>query len=304
MILDDPDLLFVNAGMVQFVPFFLGSAPRLYATATSIAEAIRTPHIDEVGTAHHRHTRSSEWPGNFSFGDYFKRRAIELAWALLTNPVADGATVLTAKLWPPSISTTTRPRQLWQEIAGLPPSGSNAAAWPTALVDGHPRAVRTVLGVLLRPRAGVRPEAAHRQRGPLSRSGTWCSCRTSAAKERAGGRRVLGPLPARTSTPASGWSGSRWCCKACTTFTRLTCCRRSSTSSRPGRRAPTTLLVQKGATRRRRYRIIADHSRTAAILIADGSARQRRPRLCAAPLCAGSIRSAKLLGSTPRSSAT
>ena len=89
VILDDPNLLFVNAGMVQFVPFFLGQRTPPYPTATSIQKCIRTPDIDEVGITT-RHNTFFQMAGNFSFGDYFKREAIELAWTLLTNSVEDG----------------------------------------------------------------------------------------------------------------------------------------------------------------------------------------------------------------------
>ncbi|MCX2930328.1 alanine--tRNA ligase [Mycobacterium sp. CVI_P3] len=120
VILDDPNLLFVNAGMVQFVPFFLGQRTPPYATATSIQKCIRTPDIDEVGITT-RHNTFFQMAGNFSFGDYFKRRAIELAWSLLTTPVADGGYGFDPeRLWATVFYDDDEAVQLWQEVAGLP----------------------------------------------------------------------------------------------------------------------------------------------------------------------------------------
>ncbi len=121
VILDDPNLLFVNAGMVQFVPFFLGQRTPPYATATSVQKCIRTPDIDEVGITT-RHNTFFQMAGNFSFGDYFKPGAIELAWTLLTNSVADGGYGFDPeKLWATVYYDDDEAVQLWQEIAGLPP---------------------------------------------------------------------------------------------------------------------------------------------------------------------------------------
>ncbi|WP_421840294.1 alanine--tRNA ligase [Mycobacterium sp.] len=120
VILDDPNLLFINAGMVQFVPFFLGARTPPYAKATSIQKCIRTPDIDEVGITT-RHNTFFAMAGNFSFGDYFKREAIELAWALLTNSIADGGYGLDQeKLWATVYLDDDEAAGLWQEVAGLP----------------------------------------------------------------------------------------------------------------------------------------------------------------------------------------
>jgi alanyl-tRNA synthetase len=120
VILDDPNLLFVNAGMVQFVPFFLGQRTPPYATATSIQKCIRTPDIDEVGITT-RHNTFFQMAGNFSFGDYFKRGAIELAWTLLTSSVAEGGYGFDPeRLWATVYLDDDEAAQLWEEIAGLP----------------------------------------------------------------------------------------------------------------------------------------------------------------------------------------
>jgi alanyl-tRNA synthetase len=120
VILDDPNLLFVNAGMVQFVPYFLGQRTPPYPTATSIQKCIRTPDIDEVGITT-RHNTFFQMAGNFSFGDYFKRGAIELAWKLLTKPVEDGGYGLDPeRLWATVYIDDDEAVQLWQEAAGLP----------------------------------------------------------------------------------------------------------------------------------------------------------------------------------------
>jgi len=120
VILDDPNLLFVNAGMVQFVPFFLGQRTPPYARATSIQKCIRTPDIDEVGITT-RHNTFFQMAGNFSFGDYFKRGAIELAWELLTKSVADGGYGLDPeRIWTTVYFDDDEAVRLWQEVAGLP----------------------------------------------------------------------------------------------------------------------------------------------------------------------------------------
>ncbi|MBI3215138.1 MAG: alanine--tRNA ligase [Mycobacterium sp.] len=120
VILDDPNLLFVNAGMVQFVPFFLGQRTPSYDKAVSVQKCIRTPDIDEVGITT-RHNTFFQMAGNFSFGDYFKRGAITLAWELLTNLVSAGGYGFDPeKLWATVFYDDDEAAELWREIAGLP----------------------------------------------------------------------------------------------------------------------------------------------------------------------------------------
>ncbi|MGW5717853.1 alanine--tRNA ligase [Amycolatopsis sp. NPDC003865] len=120
LILDDPNLLFVNAGMVQFKPYFLGEAPPPYPRATSVQKCVRTPDIDEVGKTT-RHNTFFQMAGNFSFGDYFKEGAIEYAWELITKPQSEGGYGLDPnRLWATVYEDDAEAAGLWKKITGLP----------------------------------------------------------------------------------------------------------------------------------------------------------------------------------------
>jgi alanyl-tRNA synthetase len=120
LLLDDPNLLFVNAGMVPFKPYFLGQETPPYTRATSVQKCVRTPDIEDVGKTT-RHGTFFEMCGNFSFGDYFKEHAIELAWDLVTKPVADGGWGFDESLLYPSVYVDDPEAvALWRKITGLP----------------------------------------------------------------------------------------------------------------------------------------------------------------------------------------
>jgi alanyl-tRNA synthetase len=120
LLLDDPNLLFVNAGMVPFKPYFLGQETPPYTRATSVQKCVRTPDIEDVGKTT-RHGTFFEMCGNFSFGDYFKEHAIELAWDLVTKPVADGGWGFDeSKLYPSVYVDDPEAVALWRKITGLP----------------------------------------------------------------------------------------------------------------------------------------------------------------------------------------
>ncbi len=120
LILDDPNLLFVNAGMVPFKPYFLGQQNPPFATATSIQKCVRTLDIEEVGITT-RHNTFFQMAGNFSFGDYFKEGAIKHAWALLTNSVADGGFGLEPdRLWVTVYTDDDEAAEIWEKKVGVP----------------------------------------------------------------------------------------------------------------------------------------------------------------------------------------
>ena len=117
---DDPNLLFVAAGMVQFVPYFVGQQSAPYPRATSVQKCIRTQDIDEVGKTT-RHGTFFQMNGNFSFGDYFKDRAIQLAWELSTNSIADGGFGLDGdRIWATVYLDDDEAIDIWHTQIGLP----------------------------------------------------------------------------------------------------------------------------------------------------------------------------------------
>ncbi len=120
LLVPDPNLLFVNAGMVPFKPFFLGQETPPYDRAVSVQKCVRTPDIEDVGKTT-RHGTFFEMCGNFSFGDYFKEGAIELAWDLVTKPLVDGGWGLEeSRLYPSVYEDDPEAVALWQKVTGLP----------------------------------------------------------------------------------------------------------------------------------------------------------------------------------------
>jgi alanyl-tRNA synthetase len=116
---NDPTLLFTNAGMNQFKDVFLGGEKRDYVRATSSQKCVRAGgkhnDLDEVGKTARHHT-FFEMLGNFSFGDYFKERAIELAWKLVVREFGLARDRLLVTVY----SEDDDAARLWAKIAGLP----------------------------------------------------------------------------------------------------------------------------------------------------------------------------------------
>lgn len=120
LLLDDPTLLFVNAGMVPFKPYFLGEAAAPYSRAASVQKVVRTLDIEEVGKTT-RHASFFQMCGNFSFGDYFKNEAIPFAWELLTSSPADGGYGFPEdKLWVTVYLDDDEAIDIWHKQVGVP----------------------------------------------------------------------------------------------------------------------------------------------------------------------------------------
>jgi len=118
---DDPTLLFTNAGMVQFKDLFTGERQAEHPRATSSQKCLRVSgkhnDLDNVGRTPRHHT-FFEMLGNFSFGDYFKAEAIDFAWTFLTAPEWCGLPV--ERLWASVHHTDDEAYELWRDRIGLP----------------------------------------------------------------------------------------------------------------------------------------------------------------------------------------
>ncbi|HET6734490.1 alanine--tRNA ligase [Mycobacterium sp.] len=297
VLLDDPNLLFVNAGMVQFVPYFLGQRNPPYKTATSIQKCIRTPDIDEVGITT-RHNTFFQMAGNFSFGDYFKRRAIELAWSLLTDSVQDGGYGFDPEtLWATVYLDDDEAAQLWQEVAGLPPEriqrrGMADNYWSMGIPG--PCGPSSEIYVDRGPEYGI-------EGGPIANEDRYIEIWNLVFMQNERGEgtskedfEILGPLPRKNIDTGMG-------------VERVACLLQGVDNVyetdllRPVIDAVASVSPRGyGAGSHEddvRYRIIADHSRTAAILIGDGVSPGNDGRgYVLRRLLRRVIRSAKLLG--------
>ena len=152
---NDPTLMFTNAGMVQFKNVFTGVETRPYRRAVTSQKCVRAGgkhnDLDNVGYTARHHT-FFEMLGNFSFGDYFKPLAIELAWNLITKEFG----LPKDKLLVTVFHTDDEAAELWRKIAGLPEAQDHPHRdLRQFLADGRHRPLRPLLRDLHRPGRGA-----------------------------------------------------------------------------------------------------------------------------------------------------
>ncbi|HJY69692.1 MAG TPA: alanine--tRNA ligase, partial [Streptosporangiaceae bacterium] len=120
LVADDPTVLFVIAGMQPFKPYLLGQQTPPHRRVADVQKCVRTLDIEEVGKTT-RHATFFQMLGNWSFGDYFKEGAIRFAWELLTKSEADGGFGFPeSKLWATVLHGDDEAFAIWRDQIGLP----------------------------------------------------------------------------------------------------------------------------------------------------------------------------------------
>ena len=213
---NDPTLLFTNAGMNQFKDTFLGTEPRSYVRATSSQRCVRAGgkhnDLENVGYTARHHT-FFEMLGNFSFGDYFKREAIQFAWHFLTETLGLPA----ERLWVTVHVSDDEAADIWLKEMGVSAERFSRLDednfWQMGDTGPCGPCSERMCPV-------VHPAVKGTTSTAISRSGTWCSCSSTA-------------MPAVNCTrspslrwiPVWAWSASLPSNRVCTATTRSTCSR-------------------------------------------------------------------------------
>jgi alanyl-tRNA synthetase len=124
---NDPSVLLTTAGMQQFKPFYAGLAQPPAPRVTTVQKCFRTVDLEEVGD--YSHLTFFEMLGNFSFGDYFKEGAIDMAWEYLTVELG----LDPSRLWPSVYPDDPEARELWRRVCGREPHRLEDNYWPSNL---------------------------------------------------------------------------------------------------------------------------------------------------------------------------
>jgi len=301
LVSDDPTLLFTVAGMQQFKPYFLGQTTPPFPRATSVQKCVRTLDIDNVGITT-RHNTFFQMAGNFSFGDYFKAGAIKHAWDLVTGSQDDGGYGFDPeRIWVTVYQTDDEAFRLWQEIAELPAEriqrlgmADNFWSMGTAGPCGPDSEIFYDRGPEFGPAGG--PAASdgryieiwnlvfmQDQRGESDANGDF---------------EILGPLPQQNIDTGLGVERVAFLLQGVDNVYETDLCRPIITSMEQASG------LKYGADDRAndsdiRMRIIADHSRSAVMLIADGvTPGNEGGGYVLRRLIRRAVRSARLLGVT------
>jgi alanyl-tRNA synthetase len=129
LVSDDPSLLFVVAGMVPFIPYLTAQQTAPWPRATSVQKCVRTLDIEEVGKTT-RHATFFQMNGNFSFGDYFKEEAIGYAWHLVTGSQDEGKLGFDPEtIWVTVFQDDDEAYDIWRRVAGVPAERIQRRGW-------------------------------------------------------------------------------------------------------------------------------------------------------------------------------
>jgi alanyl-tRNA synthetase len=203
---NDPTLLFVNAGMVQFKDTFLGLEKRPYTRATTAQKCVRAGgkhnDLDTVGRTARHHT-FFEMLGNFSFGDYFKEDAIKNAWEFITEVLK----LPKERLYVTVYKDDDEARQIWKRVSGFDDSriysmGEKDNFWAMGETGPAAPALKFSLTAVRNTpvtRRNVRWVFATATAG--WKFGTWFSCNMNVMKTA-----ICLPCPNPALIPAWGWS--------------------------------------------------------------------------------------------------
>ena len=227
---DDPTLMFTNAGMNQFKDLFLGNRPakdkRIADTQKCLRVSGKHNDLEEVGIDTYHHTMF-EMLGNWSFGDYFKKDAINWAWELLVDVYGIDTQNIYVTYFggdeTDKLPADTETRELWKQFMPeerILPFSRKDNFWEMG--DTGPCGPCTEIHVDVRTAEEKKQKAGrdlvNNDHPQVSRSGTTCSCSSSARPT----ARSLN-CPRNMWTPAWASSGCAWCCKASAATTTRTC---------------------------------------------------------------------------------